>query len=101
VRRDRSPLAEILADDFIGFMPWGEAITKANLMIDPAGLVKSVAFSEQEVHVFGDTEISRGRLTLDMVDPVERHVDQRFLRVFAKHNGSWRAIAVSVTPVPE
>src|ERR1700680_2206101 len=62
-RRDRSPLAHILADDFTGLTALGEPITKALLMINPSAEgVKSVTFSEQYVHVFGDTGISRGRL---------------------------------------
>ncbi len=97
-RRNRAPLAEILADDFTGFMPWGESITKAKLLVNPTGgVVKSISFSEQEARVFGDTAISRGRLTLEMDD---HRTDQRFLRVFAKRDGTWRAVAVSVTPVP-
>lgn len=100
VRRDRSPLSEILADDFTGVMPSGEPITKALLMAGDPGTVpvKSVSFSEQEVRVFGDTAISRGRLKLEVDD---HHIDQRFMRVFAKRDGIWRAVVVSVTPIPE
>lgn len=100
LRRNRAPLAEILADDFSGLTPAGAAITKALLMGgDPGtGVVRSVSFSEQEVRVFGDTAISRGRLKLEVDD---HRIDQRFLRVFAKRDGIWRAVAVSLTPVPE
>jgi len=95
-RHDRAPLAHILADDFTGLTASGD-ITKALLMINPSGQgVKSVTFSEQYVHVFGDTGISRGRLQLELDD---RRVDQRFLRVFAKQDGIWQAVAVAVTPV--
>lgn len=97
-RNDRAPLADILADDFTGIAPWGEHITKATLMVNPPKAAASISFSEQEVHVFGSTGISRGRLKLDLVD---RQVDQRFLRVFAKRGAKWRAVAVSVTPVTE
>ena len=55
-RRDRSPLADILAEDFTGLTASGEPITKALLMINPSGeRVKSVTFSEQHVQVFGAT----------------------------------------------
>lgn len=95
-RRDRAPLAQILADDFSGLAPSGEAIGKAALMVDPPGAVNSIAFSEQAVQVFGDTAVSRGRLQLE-VD--ERRIDQRFLRVFARRDGVWRAVSVAVTPI--
>ena len=37
LRRDRSPLREILADDFTGVTPSGEPITKALLMAGDPG----------------------------------------------------------------
>ena len=95
-RHDRAPLAHILADDFTGLTASGEPITKAILMINPPGRARSVTFTEQSVRVFGDTGISRGRLQLELDD---RRVDQRFLRVFAKQDGIWQAVAVAVTPV--
>ena len=98
-RRDRSPLAHILADDFTGVTALGEPISKAILMINPSGDgVKSVTFSEQYVRVFGSTGISRGRLQIGM-DDGRIAIDQRFLRVFAKRDGVWRAVSVAVTPV--
>ena len=97
VRNERAPLADILADDFTGVMPSGEHFAKGDLMVNPLKPALSILFSEQEVHVFGATGISRGRLTLDLGD---RKVDQRFQRVFAKRDGNWRAVAVSITPVP-
>jgi ketosteroid isomerase-like protein len=98
-RRDRSPLVHILADDFTGLTPLGEPITKALLMINPSGQgVKSVTFSEQYVHVFGGTGISRGRLQIELEDG-RIAIDQRFLRVFAKRDGIWQAVSVAVTPI--
>ena len=97
-QHDRSPLAHILADDFTGLTALGEPITKAILMINPPGRARSVTFSEQFVHVFGDTGISRGRLQLEAEDG-RIVIDQRFLRVFAKRDGIWQAVSVAVTPV--
>ena len=49
-RRDRSPLAHILADDFAALAALGEPISKGLLMINPSGHgVKSITFSEQFV----------------------------------------------------
>jgi len=95
-RHDRAPLADILADDFTGFTATGEPVTKAALMIDPPARARSVVFTEPSARVFGDTVVSRGRLQLEFDD---RRVDQRFLRVFAKREGVWRAVSVAVTPV--
>jgi ketosteroid isomerase-like protein len=95
-RHDRSPLAQILADDFAAVLASGEPITKASLMIDPPGRALSVTFSEQAVLVFGDAAVSRGRLRLELAD---RQIDQRFLRVYARREGRWQAVSVAVTPV--
>jgi len=95
-RYDRTPLAHILADDFTGLTAAGDPITKALLMINPSGRAMSVTFSEQYVRVFGNTGISRGRLQLEWEGG---SLDQRFIRVFAKRDGIWRAVSVAVTPV--
>jgi ketosteroid isomerase-like protein len=95
-RRDRRPLADILADDFTALDPAGQLVTKAALIIDPPGRAISVIFSEQSVRVFGGTGVSRGRLQLELED---RRIDQRFLRVFAKRDGVWRAVSVAITSV--
>jgi ketosteroid isomerase-like protein len=95
LRNDRSRLADILADDFMAALPSGEPVSKASLMVNPPPAI-TAAFSEQAVFVFGDTAISRGRLQLELTD---RRVDQRFLRVFAKRDGCWRAVSVAVSPL--
>ncbi|MFZ1991336.1 MAG: nuclear transport factor 2 family protein [Alphaproteobacteria bacterium] len=95
LRNDRSRLADILADEFSGLTASGEPITKASLMINPPP-ARSAIFSEQSVMVFGAAAISRGRLQLDLGD---KKIDQRFMRVFAKRGGAWRAVSVAVTPL--
>ena len=96
LRNDRSPLAQILADDFEAVLPSGEPVSKAALMVNPPPAL-SARFSEPSVRVFGDAAISRGRLQLELPD---RTVDQRFLRVYARRSGLWQAVSVSVTPTP-
>jgi ketosteroid isomerase-like protein len=95
LHNDRAPLANILADDFTAVLPSGAAFSKTDLMINPPPAT-SATFTEQSVHVFGSTAVSRGRLQLKLGD---RNVDQRFLRVYSKRDGSWRAVSVSVSPV--
>ena len=47
-------------------------------MINTTGVVRSVSFTDQEVRVFGDTAISRGRLTVEFVyiEGVDRRIDR-------------------------
>jgi ketosteroid isomerase-like protein len=95
-RQDRKPLHEILADDFTGIAPSGHAITKSDLIVDPDERAIAVAFSEETVRTFGDAGVTTGRLQLEFAD---RRVDQRYLRVYARRDGSWQAVSVSVTPL--
>jgi len=98
-RRDRSPLAHILADDFTGLTALNQPITKRLMMVNPPSeMIKSVIFSEQHIRLFGDCAITRGRLQLEHVDG-HISIDQRFLRVFAKRDEIWQAVSVAVTPV--
>jgi ketosteroid isomerase-like protein len=98
-RADRSPLAHILAEDFIGWTAVNEPVTKAMLMINPPDARPGAAiFSEQYVRVFGGTGVSRSRFQLE-ADDRRIVIDQRFLRVFAKRDGVWQAVSVAVTPV--
>jgi ketosteroid isomerase-like protein len=95
-RHDRSPLADVLADDFSAATPSGEPVSKASLMVNPPGVATSVTFSEQAVQVFGDAAVTCGRLQLVLAD---RWLDQRFLRVFARRRGRWQAVSVAVSPL--
>jgi ketosteroid isomerase-like protein len=94
-QHDRSALSGILSDDFAALTASGGPVSKASLMVDPPGRARSVTFSDQEVRVFADTAVSRGRLKLELED---RFLDQWFLRVFAKRDGRWQAVSVAVTP---
>jgi ketosteroid isomerase-like protein len=95
-RHSREQLENVLADDFLALTPAGDPITKALLLVNPSETASLLAFSEQDAQVFGDTAVTRGRLQLELED---RRIDQRFLRVFARRNGMWRAVSVAVTPV--
>ena len=94
VRNDRTPLAEILADDFAGIAWDGQTITKPQLMMgaEPA----AVTFSEFAIRVFGPTAITRGRVR---VERARDTFEQRFIRVYSKGAARWQAVAVQVFPV--
>ena len=94
VRNDRTPFAEILADDFAATTWDGKTITKAQLM-EAAGPAV-VTFSEFAIRVFGPTAVTRGRIR------VEREggsFEQRFIRIYSQRGGRWQAVAVQVFPV--
>jgi putative acetyltransferase len=97
-RNDRAPLGLILADDFEATAADGRSIGKAQLLqASPAP--RSIAFSERYVRIFGSTAVTRGRLQIEHAHG--QRVDQRFMRVYAKRDGRWQAVAVQVFPVVE
>ena len=96
-RNDRAQLGKILADDFEAVAADGQTISKAQLM-QPGSAPRSIAFSERSMRLFDSTAITRGRLRLEHEGG---RVDQRFMRVYAKRDERWHAVAVQVSAVVE
>ena len=96
-QNERDRLADVLAEDFIAVTADGQPVTKAQLM-QPSTAPRSIAFSERSVRLFGTTAITRGRLELEHA---AGRIDQRFMRVYAKRDGRWQAVAVQVFAVVE
>ncbi len=94
-QNERDRLGDILANDFIAVTADGQTVTKTQLM-QPSTAPRSIAFSERSVELFGTTAITRGRLSLEHA---EGSIDQRFMRVYAKRDGRWQAVAVQVSAV--
>ena len=95
-RNDRSALADILDDDFEATTADFMIVSRAQLL-EPTPAALRVEFSERILRVFGATAIVRGRLRLQHKGG---WIDQRFVRVYARRDGRWRAVAVQVFPVP-
>src|SRR6186713_116964 len=93
LRNDRSPLAEILADDFTGITWDGKTITKPQLMAAAEPAI--VTFSEHALRVFGSTAITRGRIRVERASDT---IEQRFIRIYSKGDAGWQAVAVQVFP---
>ena len=98
--RQRERLREVLAEDWLGVFPSGETLTREQLIGAgaPANAEVEQTFSEFSLHLFGDTALTRGRVEVKAGDELVR---QRFMRVYAKREGRWWAVAVQVVPVGE
>ena len=75
----------------------GPTVSKAQLM-QPGSAPRAIAFSEQSLRLFESTAVTRGRLRLEHEGG---RIDQRFMRVYAKRDGRWHAVAVQVSAVVE
>jgi ketosteroid isomerase-like protein len=99
-RKDISLLSKVLADDWIAFTPDGQVVTRVqSLEAVPSNPEARLEFDEFGIHVFGDTAITKGRLTTHETDGQIRQ--QRFIRVYTKRNQEWKAVAAQVIPIVE
>jgi ketosteroid isomerase-like protein len=97
VAGDRSPLQDILSDDFVAVAPTGEQVSKSQLMQPPAEAALEVRFSEFWLRCWGATAATRGRIH---VRTASTTIEHRFMRVYAKRAGRWQAVGVQVVPIP-
>jgi hypothetical protein len=94
-KHERSELAEVLADNFVGFFADGRLATKVQLMGGDAPA--TVTFSEFDIRIFGSTAVTRGRILVE--PPSGEPREQRFFRIYSKEAGRWSAVAVQVFPI--
>ena len=96
--KDAEALERVLAEDWVAFIPEGRKLTKPEILeAVPHNPDAQLTFDEFEVTLFGDTAITRGRLTA--VGAETRR--QRFLPVYAQRQGQWQAVSVQVVPILE
>jgi ketosteroid isomerase-like protein len=96
-RKDIFSLSKVLADDWIAFTPDNQIVTTKQLLeAVPNNPEARLEFDEFDIHVFGDTAITKGRLTAHHTDGEIRQ--QRFIRIFAKRNREWKAVTAQVIP---
>ncbi|MDH5674079.1 MAG: nuclear transport factor 2 family protein [Myxococcales bacterium] len=93
---DRSPLSDVLSDDFVATTEAGQEVGKAQLLQDPPEAALEVRVDEFSIRCWGDTAITRGRI---QVRTPSRFSDQHFMRVYARRAGSWQAVSLQVVPV--
>ena len=97
LRNDRTPFAEILADDFRANFSDGRSGGKSE-MLEPTPNGRKVSFGEHGIELFGPTAVTRARVLIEHEGEL---VDQRVVRVFSKREARWQAVAVYVFPLAE
>jgi Domain of unknown function (DUF4440) len=101
MRRDIMALEKILADDWVCIDGSGELIGKLDLLervrLSP-GFLKDARFDETSVKMLDSAAVVTGRLSGIMNDEDGTfELVQRYMRVFAKRDGEWQAVATQVT----
>lgn len=105
--RDVAFLEKILADDFFALNPQGKLLNKAQQLENlkrPERTLKVLNPRETHVQFYGngDVAVLTEHVTVDGHDKgVPFGGEYRFLRVFAKQNGSWKVVLAQGAPMPD
>ena len=103
VKGDAATFERLLADSYVTVNVHGLPRTKAEVIADfrsGANKVESLALENVKVRVYGDTAVlTADRTAKGALRGKDTSGRTRELRVFAKLNGRWQAVAMQVTPI--
>lgn len=89
--RDPVELDSILATDWMGFSPVGYVLSRQEFMEGMSDIPEAeYAVKLEAWSVLGSTGMTRGTMFAD------GHRVQSFLRVYARRNGTWKAVSLQV-----
>jgi ketosteroid isomerase-like protein len=94
----------LVADDYVAVQASGAELTKADVMASyrsGARRYKNLVISEVKVHLYGDAAVLSARSSGFRIEG-DREVPNnvRYMRVYARRQGKWRAVAQMATPIP-
>ncbi len=108
VRHDAATLSRILADEYVLTTPFGQVVTKAQLVEslqiprEDSFVLKAIEQEDFSARLYGDTAVVYSRMKLkgtaagkEVVSPF-RHTD-----VFVKKDGRWRCVARQATLIAD
>jgi ketosteroid isomerase-like protein len=103
-RRDRETLDFILSDDFIGNY-FGHARTKTEIIafaMDPGRTVKEITWRDLQIRSNGAIAVVSGISTVraQQGSAPETVSSSRYIDIYERRAGRWRAVAAHVSPVP-
>ena len=97
--KDPTVSKDLLADDYLGATPTGQAQTKQQFIDAVAAgalFAGKAEMMDRKVRIYGDTAVSTGFVT--GVVGVNK---SRYIRVYVKRNNKWRLVASQGTRVTE
>jgi ketosteroid isomerase-like protein len=104
-RGDLATYDRIVADDYVAFEASGKTTPKAEILASyrsGARKYTDLTIFDVEGRVFGDTAVVTAK-TKGLRREGDRDVPNRvrYMRVYAKRDGRWRAVAQMAAPLPE
>jgi ketosteroid isomerase-like protein len=101
---DLATYDRLVADDYVVTQASGVELTKADVMASyraGARRYKDLVISEVKVHLYGDTAVLSARTTgIRLEGGREIPNNVRYIRVYARRQGKWRAVSQMATPIP-
>ena len=103
--KDLATYDQLIADDYVAVTAAGTERTKTDVMAGyRAGKegYNDLTIGEVKAHVFGDTGIVSARTFGTVTDASGKTTPNRvrYLRVFARRQGQWKAVTHMSTPLP-
>jgi ketosteroid isomerase-like protein len=101
VRNDTKLFEQVAMDDYISINPQGLVATKAQSIANSGNMkFESIDTDDVQVEVHGDTGLVTGRAMVKGKMGTQDITGQyRYMRVYTKDNGHWRAVSFQVTPI--
>ncbi len=103
-RRETKILARYLTEDFVGVGARGELLTKSEILarFTAQGYdVDSIRHEDVRVQLHGDTAVVVARSVVQgRYQGKALHTEARYMRVWVKRSGEWRAISTQSTLIP-
>ena len=101
---DLATYDRLVADDYVAVQASGAELTKAEVMTSyrsGARRYKDLRISEVKTRLYGDTAIVAARSSGFRIEG-DREVPNnvRYVRVYVRRQGQWRAVAQMAAPIP-
>ena len=98
---DLKTVSEVVADDWLGVGPTGQTMTKGELLemlASRPGIFDKVNYSDVHLSLFGSTGV-----VTSFFHGVGAALElkQRYMRVYARREGSWRCVATQIVAIPD
>lgn len=104
VERDAATLGRLIAHDFEGVDPAGEAMDRAEVLaayLSGGVVLHKVRWDELNVRVFGQAGLVTGRSRIEGITPAGTFQGRfRFTDVYVLREGEWRLVASHTSPLP-
>ncbi|MBA2705387.1 MAG: nuclear transport factor 2 family protein [Blastocatellia bacterium] len=101
LHNDTKMFERVAMDDYVSVNPQGMVVTKAQGLANAKNFkFDAIDTDDVQVSVHGDTAVVTGRANVKgKMGAQDINGQYRYMRVYTKDNGHWRAVASQITPI--